>query len=176
MRNIPIITDYIRQSLLTANGDVIIRSGGVLSRFDASIAFSAYPAAVQSIPSATWTKMLNATEEVDIGADYDVSLSRFTAPAAGPYLFSVSINLSQLAISRLVRVSLYLNGAQVYVIGSLEVASVSNYNYCTGQRVMQLAVNDYVEAWVQNTDTVSHDTSIYAVYCWFSGFRIFAAV
>jgi hypothetical protein len=174
--DVPSNAEAILDSLLTADGDAIIRSGGVPARFDASIAFSAHPVAVQSIPSATWTKMLNATEEVDIGADYDVSLSRFIAPVAGTYLFSASINLAQVDIGRLVRVSLYKNGTQVYVIGSIEVVSVSNYNHCTGQRMMQLAANDYVELYVQNTDTVSRDTSIYDAYCWFSGFRIFAGI
>lgn len=131
-----------------------------------AVVFAARPSSAQSIPTATPTKILYATEEVDVGDDF--ADSKFTAPAAGTYFITASIAIESLANGYALIMTLYKNGEYAYRLGTM-ISSGSGWTQITGSRILQLAEGDYIELYVTNGDTVARNTYLPTVYAWFCG-------
>ena len=119
--------------------------------------FRAWKSNGQTIPNATNTKISFTQETFDVGSNYNTSNSRFTAPVAGYYWFSVNIRFSVSNVGRC-DLALAKNGgfSNQYPQGGQNQTG-SNDAGMSLNGSMYLAANDYVEVYAnQNTgNTVS---------------------
>jgi len=111
--------------------------------------FSAYRAAAWTA-GGVYTKVAFDTELFDTGSNFDaVTNSRFTAPIAGFYSFSASVQ-SNAAAGALHAIALYKNGA---LQKRVEIENGANTTPIAAaiSGLMQLAASDYVEVWHQGS-------------------------
>lgn len=95
--------------------------------------------------SNSYTKIPFDTKLFDTGNNFDVTTNRrFVAPVAGFYFFEAEAG-NTVAASTSMFVALYKNGTK-YATGS-GAGSAAAGTYCQVAALIQLAANDYVEAW-----------------------------
>jgi hypothetical protein len=112
----------------------------------AAPAFSAYQSTLQSLTSATFTKLSLQTEEFDTNSNYDNATNyRFTPTVAGYYQINSSVGV--VSSSAIFLVSVYKNGVELKrgvqyggAAGSGNQAVVSALVYLNG-------TTDYVESY-----------------------------
>lgn len=125
--------------------------------------------------SGTWTKINNycAATSINRGNHYNTTTTRFTAPIAGPYLFIFS---TYLYTDSYVHPIFAINGSATPYgtatgYGNTQYrirgyGMVANYQQDAQiEEVINLAANDYVEAWWYNSGSCYH----YAYYSLFQG-------
>lgn len=141
-------------------------------------AFLARRTATQSVPVGI-TKIKFNSEVFDINGDffYDVNdsggatESRFTAPIAGVYLFSIKLELNDLPAGVQVQVRLYKNGGQ-YMKNTL--FSGGSYGQSVAlTAIVEASASDYFEVYIYNSHTANIEVSGYSgSYSFFSGTRV----
>ncbi len=137
---------------------------------DNAPSFSAIPSGDQSIATHTWVKGAFATEQWDVGDNYDDSLYRFVAPADGKYMFRWGFTFSGFSsTSNQMETFLYLNGSGMYRGGGGQSWGGSDHNPArTTGIALDLSTNDYVEAFVVQNTGSSKDLE--GARCFFQGF------
>lgn len=134
--------------------------------------FSAYHTSAQNTGNAAFAKIAFANEEYDTGSNYDSATNyRFTAPVAGFYAFNARIHVNGGGGARLI-VSLFKNGSEVKR-GNDNAAAFGAGNGVEVSAVLQLAANDYVEAYAFGSAALPIDTSG-ASTCYFQGYMVSA--
>lgn len=112
--------------------------------------FRAYKSTAQNTTTASFSKVQLDAESYDTNANYDNATNyRYTAPVAGFYFFSGTINLG--ATTTRIILSLYKNGTE-YTRGS-DTAAIATANYGVVNDLISLAASDYIELFVY-TDTI----------------------
>ena len=125
------------------------------------IAFRGSPTSGQSIGATTYTKTNYATEEYDLGGNYDAANSKFTAPVNGIYNFSA--NIANTGTSVTGRTTLAVNGTQVRQSAFINTAGYYNIGLSAD---IKLTAGDYVEVYTYFVSAVTTSTSAAS---WFSG-------
>lgn len=133
-------------------------------------AFIAVPSASTSLISATDTKVLFATEQLDTANCYDTTLSRFTPNVAGLYWIGGAVRVTTTATS--IVLYLYKNGAQHREIGL--TAQGFNQNNSGATLVQMNGTTDYVEFFA-NQGAATQNSTNSVVTCWFMGYLVRAA-
>lgn len=83
------VTDYIPASLLTTEGDLIVRGVADAERIPQRVSFNAYLGTDYSLASAASLLIPIDTEIFDRGAVFDAGTGWFTVPRTGYYLIVV---------------------------------------------------------------------------------------
>jgi len=167
MRLVQVISDYIRRSILTTQGDLVVRGAALPERLAAGaagtylmgqgvgvipayVAPSAIPAcrmtlsANQSIPSGLWTKILLNGTDFDITSNFDSGSNRWVCAKTGIYYVSVSVGMADLTVGARMGGAAYLNGNISSPMVTLGVGGAGN-QYLTSSDCLSLAVNDYID-------------------------------
>ena len=164
---------------LGASGDTIaipsgvtIANSGPATGFgeDNAPSFSAIPSGDQSIANATWVKGEFATEQWDVGSNYDTSNHKFVAPADGKYMFRWGFTFSDaFSSTEKMETFMYINGSGYYRGGGGQVWGGTDHSV---QRVTGIAVDlstdDYVEVFVVQHTGGSENLN--GDRCFFQGF------
>lgn len=128
----------------------------------------------QSIPSAAWTKIQLATEEVDSHGYFDpITNYRFTPLIAGWYDFKGQIAFVAPGVLKIMQACIFKNGAATKpgVVISSSTAGYDASPQCFAETYMN-GTTDYVELYGWNGDTVGVNTSGGAGYVYLMGHRI----
>jgi hypothetical protein len=116
-----------------------------------SPSFVAGQAAATTIPNtAVKQKILFDSELRDVSGNYDPTLSRFTAPATGMYLFSFYATQGTATNQDGVfSLGLYKNGTFTFAeLGSSAIRTDNAFfPGCAGSGLVRLNAGDYVEVW-----------------------------
>jgi hypothetical protein len=102
-------------------------------------------------------------EIVDRGGNYNPSLSRFTAPVAGAYEFTIVF--TDELVNNGPEVDLFVNGVVRY--SSVAIGYGEAYQSTTATVIDILEAGDYVEWWVGNNNGAT--IRLAGGRCWFSG-------
>lgn len=132
--------------------------------------FSAWQSAVQTIPSATPTKVLFQTKDFDTNTCYDTTLSRFTPTVAGYYQIISSFNVPAASRASEIQIYIYKNGG-LWKSGNDQTATTYNLQttclvYCNGS-------TDYIETYVYIG--IGATTVAYQVYTFFQAAMVRSA-
>ena len=121
---------------LTVNGDLTV-TGSLAS--SAPCAFFASKSAAATITGGGLVTF--DSEMFDVGGNYDTSNSRFTAPAAGVYSFSLSF----LVASGNPNLRIYKNGANTNIaLIASGISTTDEYSQPSITCTLSLAANDYI--------------------------------
>jgi hypothetical protein len=115
----------------------------------------AYQSPNQTIPAATPTKVNLNLETYDTQSEYNVGTYKFVAKTAGLYLVvhqGALFKTGGLADGTLVAAYIKQNGVYVGEADLVLGGAISPTWQCTA--ILQLAVNDYLEAFIYHNDTV----------------------
>ena len=149
----------------------------VVQASNAAPAFSAYMGGVQTISTATFTKLAFNTKVFDTNTNYDaVTNYRFTPTVAGYYQVNGGCRINQPAGGSEVILSLYKNGAEL-------IRGADNYITATGGFVSPsftyiVSMNgstDYIELWIYQSSGVSQSTSNNVYGSWFQASMVRSA-
>lgn len=109
----------------------------------------------QSISANTWVKIQYNSEVYDVQGEYDPTTNyRFTAKNAGKYLGIISIYFETFPSATHVNMGFNVNGSNVF--NSIVSSAEANWVQAAVLGIANLAVNDYIEGWVKQDDTVAH--------------------
>lgn len=112
----------------------------------------------------------NATR-FNVGNNYDTTNQRFVAPVDGRYLFLNCLSVYYITAGLWFRNLWYVNGSN-WKVGAYEVSADGNQDQqIESTLLIDLDANDYVEVWVQSTDT-SFYMSAGTPYGAFSGYLV----
>lgn len=148
------ITINVDGKVKTVNGVSPDINGNITISFTlpAKYEFLARKSANQAIAATTSTKLAYSVLDIGNASYYSTVNGRFTAPEAGLYCFHVAAGMTSSATGRL---TLYKNGIAMNVrIADHPARSMDMYR---GTIILQLAVNDYVEAWALLDAAVTSD-------------------
>lgn len=109
----------------------------------------AYLSAVQSIPTATWTKVGLNVESYDTGSDFDIVNHKFVCPVAGWYLVCAGSMIIDIAADKLFYMSAYINGVEG-LFGQYHSALVAPIAGAVSD-VLYLVADAYIELFVYHT-------------------------
>jgi hypothetical protein len=129
-------------------------------------AFSAYQTVgtTQSIPNATFTKVIFQTEEFDTNSNFDNATNyRFTPTVAGYYQINAQVNYSAMAATGTTFVMLYKNGS-LFKIGQRLTPSANNLGIVLSTLVYFNGSTDYVEIYTYQSSGVSQPLETSGVY------------
>ena len=153
-------------------------AGGVVG----STYFIATSTGTQAITSATTTLIDFGEEALDVGSDYDVSTSRFTAPATGDYLMGYGISVDSVTASKITGSWIYpfKNGAQMAVTNSREASTYFRFDTpatvisLNKTWIQPLSAGDYVEIYIYpwHTDGGANTHTIRAMESNWWGMRL----
>ena len=131
--------------------------------------FVAVPSTTQSIAASTDVKVAFDTEKFDGLGEYDTSLYRFTANAAGRYFFAVDLNFKfdSASDSHYCYLFLYKNGEATNQLTVDYLTDAENHTMHFTYN-MELVAGDYIEIYVDASDTGS-----VVPYSRFSGQRVY---
>jgi hypothetical protein len=127
------------------DGKTIENDAGIKS--SSQSAARAYLASGQAITTATWTKLLLATENYDTQNEF--ASNKFTATVAGKYAVAAGGHLSALADTKVILIAIYVNGAAVLYTG--QALGSTQDAYIPGGDIIDLAASDYVELYIYHT-------------------------
>ena len=119
--------------------------------------FMCYPAANYS-QAAGSQKMSWTGESHDVNNWYNNANHRFTAPVAGNYLFMGELALQATTLGQTyLGIGIRINGSgSIYYGGwAAKTGSTNQYDKVTSTVIKQLAANDYVEIYVELSQTTS---------------------
>ena len=133
-------------------------------------AFSAYPAAAQTIANTTVTTLVYDTEEYDYGSCFNTANYTFTAPVAGIYHFDFTIRFitGDVVADKYIWTYLHKNGSTDIRRGYTQTSIASAAGNSVNTDVL-LAANDTIVVKVYHNFGAVADTSHTGVYSWFSG-------
>ena len=125
------------------SGDIATMGGGFQSGFQVTRAVD------QSISASTNTKVQFRSEKLDALGEYDSDTNyRFTAQAAGRYLFDVDLSFTLSVADHDAQLKIYKNGSfanSVYI-----TATSTSYTCGHLSWLIPLAANDYVEIYFES--------------------------
>lgn len=122
------------------------------------------------IVSATATKLTFTTEVFDIGSGYDAANSRFIAPVAGKYVFSLAILWTGGVVDQQAYYTLiYKNGAQVLAPNSF--ASGTSLG-AFPSAALDLAANDIIEIYVNGGGAGNKTIDGNIQYTYWNGWKV----
>jgi hypothetical protein len=128
-----------------------------LNRHNIKYAFLANKSDAGNTGNAAYAKATLTDEQFDYGNCYDVSTSRFTAPATGLYFFGGRVTTSNNGWSSL-RVRCYINGSPAPQRSQELVFASTNGNAdmsVSVDTVQYLTKDDYVELWTFGNTTLA---------------------
>ncbi|WP_339189825.1 hypothetical protein MKY54_05390 [Paenibacillus sp. FSL P2-0121] len=102
---------------------------------------------IQTIPGATYTKLVFGREDYDVYGEYDPALSRFTAKLSGVYLVTVSVPLYQLPAQTRILMDLKRNGTVVWRLQDATSAALNDTSLL-GTTTMYMGAGDYIDVQV----------------------------
>lgn len=140
----------------------ITATGGIIQGANAAPTFSAYPNAIQSIPNATFTKILFQTELWDTNNNF--SSSTFTPTVAGYYQINGAVQFASL-ISGIQVLAIYKNNS-VFVRGALLNTNAS-YGSTVNGLVYANGSTDYFELFVYQGSGGASNTEASLNVTWF---------
>lgn len=157
--------------LTTANSvtNAVIKTGELYtSKVFNSCKFSVYRAAALTT-NGSYLVIGFDTRTYDTGSNVDIvtNKGRFTAPVAGFYHFSATVNNSSGGTGNSY-IALYKNGSSVKIGTGTSSAAVSPYQHVSG--TLQLAANDYVEVAYLGANTAPVGVGSTGVF--FDGFLV----
>lgn len=136
-------------------------------------AFDVKKTADQSIAGGAGPGLLTKaefnSENFDTNSEFDPTTNyRFTAKTAGIYHVSASVRLSNLIDGSIYEMHVRKNGS-TFVLTDRQTAKGTD-NVLKNSKILQLAVNDYLEVWVWNpattgTITLNYDTGMGTFFC-----------
>lgn len=125
-------------------------SGGneeIYSPYDKKSGFRAVHSSAQTVTSGSFTKIIFGTENYDYLSEFDTTLGRFVAKAAGNYVVSVGITLSAPASGTDIAVTLYKGGTLLKTMQETRPSGTGNLSVGGGGLIVLLA-NEYIEIYV----------------------------
>lgn len=102
-----------------------------------------------SIPTDTVQKIAFNLEDLDVGGDFGLGNSEFTAPVDGIYLISFGITWRILSTGTDIRSYLYLNGSSVRELIS---ANAGTFTVMSGSYVLELSADDVIDLRARHTE------------------------
>ena len=120
-------------------------SGNLINCTYLTSAVHAYKTTSQTFTAGGSVLVTFDKELYDTNNEFDLNAERFTALKAGRYLVSLSILASAVTIDKRYSASIKKNG--VNVVASNRQPSVNDYFSADCLGVVELAVDDYLEAW-----------------------------
>jgi len=134
-------------------------------------AFSVTPSSGQSIPDATFTKVVFDTEEYD--TDSAFSDSKFTVPSgqAGKYCFISCPGTMTLSDGKVIASYIYKNGSALSDAYQAYGTSNTNRNGLNHVSVLDLSAGDYIEIYAYQNQG-SAETPDQTRNAFFRGFKI----
>jgi hypothetical protein len=146
-----LLSDWRHTSDLTKIDGADLYTGSVpvsaLSPLSHSRAHQYYATTWQSIPNATWTKVILNTEDYDVLGEFDpLTNYRFTALNAGYYFALGQITYTGPPANTLMVLSIYKNGS-AFTRVSLSSPNATNEFAFFSSDVIPLSVGDYLELW-----------------------------
>lgn len=188
MRLVQVISDYIRRSLLTTQGDLVVRGATGPVRLQAGtagyflrsqgpgsdliwvpVAVGTLPAcrvwlsANQSMPSTAWTKVEVDTVEFDTTGDWDAGNLRYVASEAGYYIACLGLYYVNIPNAKEVQGIVKITGAYHSPYSRLSSGAVADY-LITLNDIIHLDVNDWVEIWGFHTSGANRDVKGAGIY------------
>lgn len=149
----PVIADYTSATHTHAtNGQGgKITSAGITS-FDTSLTtisnpykFLAYATGYATFPNASFTKVQLFNETYDTNSNFDTTLSRYTAPVSGFYIFNGAIQFNVFANTHMAA-SLFKNGAEIQRGNELDAGTATqNRSLLLGSSPIQVTAGDFFE-------------------------------
>jgi hypothetical protein len=113
--------------------------------------------------TASSVKINFATEELDLGSDYDSATSRFTAPLDG--LYEITGVFASTTTTSGPEIELFKNGTILY--NNVAIGYTTAYSSFGFTVLVDLVANDYVELYLTNNNGVT--TTLSGGRCRFSG-------
>lgn len=131
--------------------------------------FRAYAGSVQSVATATYTKVQLNTEVIDLSGTFDnVTNYRHTPTVAGNYLYFSSVAVNTASDQNQITNAFYKNGS---LISQNPVRIAAAYSpYISYSAIIPMnGTTDYVELYVRHVEGSNLDTLNTADACWLSG-------
>ena len=161
-------------NLITASGPSGLPTGLVVN----TPAFKAQVTSDQTgIGNNTWTKVTYNNEIFDTNSAYDPSTNyRFTVPSGqnGKYLIIANADIRSTTSARSKYIQLYKNGAGAGLAGNFltsEYFQNDQANQVMVANILDLAVSDYVEVYVNSYSGGNHRVSG-GIESYFCGFKL----
>ena len=137
-------------------------------------AFSAYQSTLQSISTATFTKIQFQTEQFDTSSAFDNATNyRFTPLVAGYYQITLSM---QTVNSISILGSLYFNGAAIAQSVGVPISAVANPTIIISKLVYMNGSTDYIEGYVYQNSGGAVNSSTGLGNTFFQGVMVRSAV
>lgn len=134
----------------SATAAVTINAAGIIS-IDLQSSARAARTTVQTLTSATDTKIQFQTEQYDTRAEYDnVTNFRFSATVAGKYFVHSNVDVQNIAFNTTTThlIKIYINGVEFSAYRFSPVSTAINISVSD---ILNLAANDYIEIFVNAT-------------------------
>lgn len=148
-------------SVYDSTGKQTISNGVLIST---PVNFSVFQTIAQTSPTGSTAKIIFDSPEFNVGAAFNLTNSRFTAPVNGLYAFKARTGCTNTRLY----ISLYKNGNEwrrgddlAYSSGFMGVSVIADFNLMKG---------DYVEAWIFTTSATALQTGNALTY--FNGYII----
>lgn len=165
------VTDYIRRSLLTTQGDIIVRGAAQPERHIQPCIFWAYGSSGgQAIADTAWVTLDLDTAIINRETVFNTTNNRFYAPRAGVYLLAYNVLLSS-PITDGLYLFCRMIGSTIGTIGSMKntAGAVDSFGLCC-MTIATLALNEYV--YVQVYQDSGAAETIDGGNCYFCGVEL----
>jgi len=133
-------------------------------------AFAAYGSALQSIATATYTKVAFNTVDFDTNSDYSTTNRRFTPSIAGYYQINATVQFAASATGRGI-VNIYKNGSSARVI-AIGLTSANQSNFPNASVIYCNGTTDYIECYMYQDSGGSLNCGSASISVAFTGYLV----
>ncbi|MGI9556112.1 MAG: hypothetical protein ACR2M9_04550 [Cyanophyceae cyanobacterium] len=130
--------------------------------------FYARASAATSLSNSTWTKIVLATEEVDLTNDYDTTNSRFTPSVEGYYQIIGTYFISTATTARPVT-AIYKNGTEAFTTCWVGTSSAGGNNGIVSAIIYANGSTDYFELYGNQNSGSTKTSSTASTISFFQG-------
>lgn len=121
-------------------------------------AFRAYRTSGQAITNTNANKIQYTTTSFDVGGNFDTTNHRFVCPIAGIYMFTSTVNAYGISAGNTLK-SIFMKNGSTYQNAGLQYSDSSLDQNVNATIVAEMAVNDYMEVFVQSASDSSYSLS-----------------
>jgi hypothetical protein len=154
--DVPSNDEAILDSLLTTDGDLIMRVSGVPARVPQRALVRARLTSVQSIGAASATVLALGTEVYDRGGDYNNTTYIFTVPRTGYYHITLCVVMDSMVAGKSIQITARKHGGAA-ALQYYGVSTGLTYSSCIVSGTLYLTAADEYEFTVYQNDTVSRN-------------------